>query len=90
MRRFKRSSVFFCRLYFALGEASEGEVKIDLKRNANPVRTYLHELIHLENPRWSETKVLQTERRLWKRMTQEEVFLLGKRLFSRKFVRLDE
>lgn len=85
--RLKRSTVSFRHLDYALGHAikSHGHVRIDLKRNANPIRVYLHELLHLKHPSWSESRILKAERKIWKRMTHEQVFRLGKRLFSRKF-----
>jgi hypothetical protein len=83
--KWTKASVQFCRLYHALGEMTPGEIKIDLKRNANPVHTYLHELLHNKHPEWSETKVMRTERKLWKRLTQKQAYLLGKRLFNRKW-----
>ena len=80
-----RAKVLFCHLRDALGESIPGEIKIDLKRNTNPVRTYVHECLHLKYPEWSETRVLKTEREIWKRMSNRQVFELGKRLFNRKW-----
>ena len=80
-----RCKVRFKRLYDALGECDFTEVAIDIKRNANPVRTYLHELLHLKHPDWSETRVMNYERKTWKRMTYKQAFALGKRLFNRGF-----
>jgi len=85
-----KASVFFCHIHLAMGWCSKDQVIIDLKTNTNPIRTYLHELLHLEHPTWSETRILKAERRIWKKMTHEEIFLLGKRLFSRKFERWED
>lgn len=85
MIQFKRATVSFRRLFYSFGDVLGGHIRIDLKRNTNPIRVYLHELIHVKHPDWSETKVIKMERKIWKRMTHKQVFYLGKRLFSRKF-----
>jgi hypothetical protein len=61
-----------------------GEIEINLKKS-NALKTFLHELIHNEYPHLSEKQVRAMERRLWKKMTQEDIFRLGKRLFNRKY-----
>jgi len=35
-------------------------------------QVYLHELIHLAHPGWSETHVLKEERRRWKKLTWKD------------------
>jgi hypothetical protein len=58
---------------------------IDLRKDFNPARIFLHEQLHFDNPDWSETKVLREERRRWKRYTTRQRFALYKKLFNRKF-----
>lgn len=51
-------------------------------RDASAARTLLHEIMHLENPSWSESHVLREEARLWKRLHwREKAHLL--RMFGR-------
>ena len=88
--RFMRAKVFFCRLYFALGESFAGEIRIDLKRNSNPVRTYLHEQLHLKHPEWKEWRIMLKERKIWKKLTNQQVHQMGKRLFNRKWKKEEE
>lgn len=42
-------------------------------------------MLHAKHPEWSEWKVMTHERKIWKRLTQKQVYLLGKRLFNRKW-----
>lgn len=83
--KFVRIAVCFRRLFFALGESDVDEIRIDLKRNTNPIRTYLHEQLHLKHPDWKEWRVLREERRVWKRLTHKQIHQIGRRLFNRKF-----
>jgi hypothetical protein len=56
-------------------------VWVDPRDDAAP-KTLLHELIHLENPAWSETQVRRETTREWRRMSwREHAALL--RLFGR-------
>jgi len=84
--KLKRAKVCFHHVNYALGDVHPkfDRIRIDLKRNTNPIRTYIHEQLHLKHRDWKEWKVLKIERRIWKRLTQEQVRQLGKRLFSRK------
>lgn len=78
----------FTHLYFApLGQfgahaiAVQGMIQVD-PRSQCPGRKFLHELIHIRQPMWSETKVTQWEGKLWRRATwrqKAELYrLLGK------------
>jgi len=63
-----------------------GIIFVDLRRRANPARTYLHELIHhYFGSSWAETQVIQYERELWNKLTQEERFNVYAHLFRRRF-----
>lgn len=76
------------------GETLYGEdwsvIQIDLCKPVNPAQTYLHELIHIKHPDWSETKVRKAETRIWKKLTQQERFGLYKELFNRSYYPIDE
>lgn len=65
-------------------------VIIDLTKNTNYAKVYLHECIHLLRPEWSETRVMMGERRLWRKLTGRERFLLNRKLFRRAFNSGDE
>jgi hypothetical protein len=41
-------------------------------RSAYPARVLLHELLHLRNPSWSESKVYKETNRLWAQLTWKE------------------
>ena len=56
-------------------------VEIDLRRNTNPARTFLHEMIHQVRPAWTEKEVRGAERTIWSRMTQKQVAKLFKKMF---------
>jgi hypothetical protein len=47
-----------------MGTAAQGLIVID-PRKGSPVRTLLHEMIHVARPMYSEWKTQQEERRLW-------------------------
>ena len=61
-------------------------IKIDLKKGVNPARTYLHELIHIKYPGWTESKVRMTERLMWAKFDQERRFKVYRELFNRVYV----
>jgi len=67
----------------------EGVIIIDLLKNTNPLRTYIHEMLHFDFPNWTETKVYETEIVIWHRLLlrkdgQRKIFDLYKQLFNRK------
>ena len=88
--KWKRATVSFCRLHYAFGQSLPGEIKIDLKRRCSPIRVYLHELLHVKHWDWSERKVMRMEKKIWDRMSQKQIFFLGKRLFNRKWREYDK
>ena len=79
--------VKFKHTFWALGEycPSKNEVKLDLKREVNFLRIYLHELIHAEHPEWGETRVRRETTKRWRKMTYYQIYLLGRRLFNREW-----
>lgn len=57
----------------ALGTCDKRGRVIELDpREPNLARTYLHELLHLAHPRWSEAHVLREESRRWARLTWKD------------------
>lgn len=49
----------------------ERVIKLD-PRDHNPARVYVHELIHLKHPDWSETRVNREERAVWRVLTWKD------------------
>ena len=64
---------------------SDGFITINLMARANPLFTFLHETIHLEQPDWSEAQVQKETAKRWRKMKTRERFNLGKLLFNRRF-----
>ena len=61
----------------------DNTIVIDLKKRANPARSYLHELVHKHLGQDApEKEVIKTERRLWRKLTQFERWLVYHRLFT--------
>lgn len=77
--RFKLSKFKYGEIFFP------NKITIDLCDTMNPIKTYLHELIHMEHPDWLEKKVLKVMERRWNRMSTRQRFELGKKLFNRKW-----
>ena len=69
-------------------ELKTGHIVIDLTKNENVVRVYLHELIHRSYPKLEESSVLIMENEIWSWLTQEQIFMLGRLLFNRKFMEI--
>lgn len=44
---------------------SNRHIWIDLAQDENIVKTFIHELLHLRHPSWTERKILFWERMLW-------------------------
>jgi len=80
----QRVKIVFCHLRSCLGESDSPPktVWIDLRKNTNPARVFMHELFHLYYPEMSEKEVRAREWRLWKRTTAYERWLIGRRLFK--------
>ena len=76
------------------GTADIGEkravIKIDLKKNTNPVITYIHELVHIKHPDWPEKKVVQATRKFWNNASQKERFQVYHELFDRVYIPINE
>jgi len=75
--------------FFTLGQTEpqyDGKtISIDLSKNANVGRTYVHECLHYIFPEFSETEVLRTEREVWKSLTPKQKFFIYKRVFNRRY-----
>ena len=86
-------TVYFKRLpNGVLGESeglfnlSQGRIiRIDLKKNTNHARVFLHELGHIFYTTWSETRIIKWEVKVWRGLTQRERFALYKKMFNRKW-----
>jgi len=63
----------------------EKHVWISLKgiKDLNPLKYYLHELIHIRHPKWNERRVIKATARQWRRMTGRQMFALGHELFAK-------
>ena len=62
----------------------EHTIVLDLRKNTNPARNFLHELLHRYlGQDVSETEVIRQERKLWRSMTQYERWLTYRILFGR-------
>lgn len=66
---------------------SETVITINLARHerGDPVKTFVHECIHILYPKLSHDMVFRVERRVWNQMTSKERFLLAKKLYNRKW-----
>lgn len=84
-----RHSVFFKKLRdksgYIHGLCTENRIYINLMTNTSPARTYIHELLHLRHPEWSETRVEKQESVMWNKMDTRKRFNVYKKLFSRRF-----
>jgi len=79
-----KPKIFFCRLTSnTLGDSEypSGIIRIDLHKSRDYLYTFLHELLHLKHPEWSEKRVITGTRKAWKRLTAEQKFALGHLLF---------
>ncbi len=68
-----------------LYDPEKDEVTIDTAWRGNPIKTFLHELLHKIHPDWRETPALHREDYIWPRLTAEQKVLLGKKLFNRRW-----
>jgi hypothetical protein len=56
-----------------LGQCFKRERLIELDpRQPHLARTYLHELLHLAHPKWSEARVRREERASWAKLTWKD------------------
>ena len=67
------------------GDNIPHSIYVNLMTQANPARTFLHELLHYLHPEWSETRVLREEGKRWAKLDTKGRFMLYRRLFNRKF-----
>jgi len=80
-----KTRVVFRYLNDAYGETDFETISIDLGKNANVGRTYVHEAVHIIFPEFSEKEVLRTEREVWKSLTPKQKFFIYKRVFNRRY-----
>lgn len=81
-----KPKIYFCRLTKdVLGDSQypSGVIRIDLHKNRDYLYTFLHEMLHLEHPEWSEERVVRGTANAWKRLTAKQKFELGHILFKR-------
>jgi hypothetical protein len=60
-------------------------ISIGLHNRRDPVRTFIHECVHILYPNLSEKGVYSIERWMWKHITPKEKFFLAKKLYNRKW-----
>jgi len=67
--------------------SKEEPIVINLIRHyrCDPLRTFVHECIHLLHPKLSERNVRKYERYVWNSLTAKQQFLLGKKLYNGKW-----
>jgi len=68
------------RTYWGLYDYCAQEIKIDFRSALVP--TLIHECIHHWHPEWSETEVLQEEKRIVNSITPKQALNLMKLFFS--------
>lgn len=57
-------------------------ITIDLTKNTNPLRTYIHELLHLKFPSKNEKEIYKLEIKTWKQMSATERLRMYRKLFQ--------
>ena len=57
-------------------------IELDLSQDQNPAKTFVHEMIHLLNPKWKEGRVLQQEEAVWSQLTEDERYNIFITLFG--------
>ncbi len=90
LRTARRAKVYFRKLPRrihgrAMYDDTDFEIWIDLHKEANPARVFLHELLHRMYPHESETNIRLRETKMWRRMSEYQRFALYRNLFSRKW-----
>lgn len=89
-----RKRVVFRKLHGLVGLAEPffgGKIYLDIKpRSLSPAQVYLHELIHVVHPNWSEKRVLATERYLWRRLTPRQRHQLYSKLFRHPYKEIEK
>lgn len=54
-------------------------------KRGDVVKTYLHELLHIQFPKASEQRVRKLESLLWARLSSKQKFLLARKLYNRRW-----
>jgi hypothetical protein len=67
-----------------LGMTYPDHIEIDLKA-ISPVKVFVHECIHFLEPTWNEKTVYLMENRVWRKTTRHDRYLLGRKLYNRKW-----
>jgi hypothetical protein len=81
-----RRRVIFRKPKGCIGMCEVDRIYVALRpRRLSPAQVYLHELIHQYLPDYSEQQVLYAERYLWKRLTNQERYLLYRKLFRHPY-----
>lgn len=67
--------------------ARDTPIEINLERHwrCDPLRTYIHECIHIIYPALSERNVRKVESYVWEHLTTREQFLLARKLYNRRW-----
>jgi hypothetical protein len=64
---------------------NRSHIVIDLTKDENILRVYLHEMLHARYPKESERVIQLMENEVWSWLGQKEIYLLGRLLFGRPF-----
>jgi hypothetical protein len=66
---------------------SKTAIHINLARHwrCDPLKTYIHELLHILYPTLSEKNIRKLENHVWEHLTTKEQFLLARKLYNRKW-----
>ncbi len=62
-------------------------IVINLSRHErnDPVRTYIHECLHILYPNLSEKEIRGMESKVWKSLTSKQRFFLARKLYNREW-----
>ena len=66
----------------AFAQTEGWHIKLHLKRQSPPARSFIHECIHYLNPEMPEKEVLKLESKLWKSATQKEIEKIYRKIFK--------
>jgi hypothetical protein len=61
------------------------KIVVDLTKDENILKVFLHEMLHARYPKQPEEVILIIENEVWSWLNQEDVYLLGRLLFGRRF-----
>jgi hypothetical protein len=79
----KKPKIVFARLpKWTHGECDGETITIDLRKQANPGHTALHELFHFFHPDWSESKVIRETAKQWKALSQYDRLRFYRKIFD--------